>query len=468
MLLEPRYLKTVIQLIKHPTVLDALVSPRPEEQPKIKPGTETEGLPPWQVLEMEQTFPLLKREPWWLRYKALKIAFAEADGVHGLEPSERPRASRAIDLAFAMHCRISDVFIRPGERKNLEAFREQVLADLLQRAFPPGSLQRQRVEQIFIGDVYAVNEFEAELRDLFKHSLARVKAKVAAFNLPEDTASREEFAIWNHYYQDNFDPKPAMVQRSIMHQLKIPRGRLQVAYEAGKGWSFSSLQRESSVGKRFDTFGTLDHLPDVVTLTESPSFLGGLAHCIINAYYGVMNAGTLKERQTALEFDGARLDMGNEVHNTLAFLRPDQVDRILRRVMDHFPSRQYNYLDVTRTERRITEVLVFLNLWQFGRLSVLYRDNLRAVYCQEFDHPELLKSYKQITTSAEVMLTQREFQSTLGSFFDTNKVLLNEAQLAVWVNPNSVTTTHAPTQTVQKENELSRMFETIVRDAHGG
>jgi len=467
MLLEPRYLKTVIQLIKSPAALDGFGSPRPAETKPVKPGTETDGLPAWQVLEMEEAFPLLRREPWWLRYKALKIAFAEKEGVPGLEPEERARVSRAVDLAFALHCRVSDVFAKPGERKALDSFREQVLADLLQRAFPPGSLQRQRVEQLFIGDVHAVNEFERELRDLFKRSLARVKGKVAAFSLGDDQGAREEFAIWNHYYQDNFDPKPAMVQRSIMHQLKVPRGRLQIAFNAGKGWSFSSLQRESSVGKRFDTFGTLDHLPDVVTLTESPSFLEGLAHCIINAYYGVMNAGTLKEYQTALEFDGARLDLGHPVHNTLAFLRPDQVDRILHIVMEHFPSRQYSYLDVTRAERRVAEVLVFVNLWHFGRLSVLYRDNLRAVYCQEFDHPDLLKIHKQISASPEALLTRPEIQTTLGSFFDTNKVLLGETRLAVWVNPNSVTTTHAPTQTVQKETELARMFETIVRDVHG-
>jgi hypothetical protein len=469
MLLDPRYLKTVIQLVKQPTVLDHLATPKPAPASGAKRAAkEPEGLPPWQILEMEESFPRLRQEPWWLRYKALKIAFAEPGGVEGLEAAERERVSRVLDLAFALHCRISDVFTKPGERRPFETFREQTLVDLLLRAFPPGSAQRQRVEQIFIGEVHAVNEFEAELRELFKLSLARVRAKVAAFGLKEDPANREEFAIWHHYYQDNFDPKPAMVQRSIMHHLKVPRGRLQIGYDPGKGWAFRSIQRESGIGKRFDTFGILDHLPDMVTLVETPNFLEGLTHCIVNSYYGVMNAGTLKEYKTALEFDGTRLDLGHPAHNTLAFLRPDHMDRILRLVMEHFPPQKYDYLDVIRQERKVTEVLVFLNLWHFGRLSILYRDNLRAYYCQEYDHPELIKQAQTLNRSPAALLAWPGFQTTLGSFLDSNKVLLNEARLSVWVNPNSVVTNHSPTQTVQKEGELARMFGQVIQETHGG
>jgi hypothetical protein len=156
------------------------------------------------------------------------------------------------------------------------------------------------------------------------------------------------------------------------------------------------------------------------------------------------------------------------VHNTLAFVRPDQVDRILHRVIEHFPSGHQHYLDVTRAERRITEVLVFLNLWHFGRLSILYRDNLHSVYCEEFDHPEAMKQAKALNQSPDLLLPWAPLQTTLGSFFDTKKVLLREVQLATWVNPNSVVTSHSPSQSVQKEGELARRFEGLIRSAHGG
>ncbi|NIP71860.1 MAG: hypothetical protein GWO16_01965, partial [Gammaproteobacteria bacterium] len=39
------------------------------------------GLPPWAVKELEDEFPELLADPWWLRYKALKIGFHEDGGV---------------------------------------------------------------------------------------------------------------------------------------------------------------------------------------------------------------------------------------------------------------------------------------------------------------------------------------------------------------------------------------------------
>ena len=324
------------------------------------------------------------------------------------------------------------------------------------------------MEQIFIGDVNAVNNFEEALRTLFRRSLSRVLDTVSSLKLKEESGNREEFAVWYHYYQQNFDPLPNMVRRSIMVGLRVPRGRVQIGFESNVGWIFRSLQRQSGVGKRFDTFGVLDHLPDNVTLLEHQSFMHGLAHCILNGYYGVMNKGTLKEFLTALEFDGARLDVGNPIHNTMAFLRPDQVSRILHAINDHFKYQSYDYLDVVRAERRMTEVMIFLNVWNFGRVSILSRDNLRSWYVHEYDHLELLKDSKAFHRSAEKMLGYPGFQRTIGSHFDANKILLNETKLAVWVNPNSLETSHGAGQIAQKEGELSRQFETIVRERHGG
>ncbi|MCH8841537.1 MAG: hypothetical protein IID61_01025 [SAR324 cluster bacterium] len=468
MLLQKRYLKTVIQMVKDPRYLDPLITPKPESKSKRKsesldPDT---GIANWQILEMEEQFPKLRGDPWWLRYKALKIAFTEEKGVAGLDSAERKRVSKLLDLSFALHVRISDIFTKPGSRREFKLHREQVLDEYFKRAFPQNSPQRKKVEFIFIGDVHAVNEFEEELRDLFKRCLGRVRKKLAAFGLDDKQKGNEEFEIWYHYYQDNFDLKPNMVQRSIMNHLKVARGRLQVGYILGKGWFFKSLQRESGIGKRFDTFGFLDHLPDNVALQENTTFLAGLAHCIINGYYGVLNKGTLKERQTALEFDGKFLDHGHIAHNSLAFLRPDQVDRILQKIITHFPYQDYDYLDVIREERKMTEVLIFLNLWEFGRLSILSRDNLRTYYCDEYLHPDMLKNAKTLCKSIDKMLSLQSLHKSLGSFFDTRKVLMDEVSLAVWVNPNSVETTHGANQSEQKEQELAEAFEEAIHKVH--
>ena len=191
-----------------------------------------------------------------------------------------------------------------------------------------------------------------------------------------------------------------------------------------------------------------------------------MAHCIINGYYGVLNKGTLKERQTALEFDGKFLDHGHIAHNSLAFLRPDQVDRILQKIITHFPYQDYDYLDVIREERKMTEVLIFLNLWEFGRLSILSRDNLRTYYCDEYLHPDMLKNAKTLCKSIDKMLSLQSLHKSLGSFFDTRKVLMDEVSLAVWVNPNSVETTHGANQSEQKEQELAEAFEEAIHKVH--
>ena len=470
MLLDERFLVTVIQLITNPRCLDSGVTPRPEEQKGFGPRKEAgedRGMAPWNLMGLESDHPMLLRDPWWLRYKALKIGFAEEKGVSGLEPEERRRVSKIIDLAFSLHVRISDIFTKPGDRREFKTHRERVLVDFFGRAFPEGSSERDHMQRIFAGDVYAVNAFETEMRKLFKSCLERVRNKIAAFDLPEDKINKDEFDLWHHYYKSNFDGRPNMVERSIMNHLKVPRGRLQMGFRPGKGWFFKSLQKESGVGKRFDTFGILDHLPGDVMLQENVGFLGGLAHCIINGYYGILNKGTLKESKTALVFDGKYLDLGHSIHNTLAFVRPDQVDRILQKILDHFPFQEYDYLDVIRAERKVADCFIFINLWQFGRLSILSRDNLRSYYYDEYDVEGAFAQAKALSMDGERLARLDSLHTALGDFFDTRKILVDSVNLAVWINPNSIETTHGASQIVRKEDDLSELFLNVIRERHG-
>ena len=268
------------------------------------------------------------------------------------------------------------------------------------------------------------------------------------------------------YYQDNFEPAPNVVQRTIMNHLKVPRGRLQIGFRINEGWFFRSMQKESSVGKRFDTFGHLDHLPQEVVLREKSGFLAGLADCVLNGYYGVLNQGTLKETRTAVEFDAKSMDLGNRTDNALAYLRPDTLHRILTVLMEFFPYQPYHYLDVIRKKREITEVLVFLNLFKIGRLAILSRDNLRRWYCDEFDHPEMFQNAHNLRNSIRTMVTAKPIHKTLAKFFRSRQVSVNRVSLGAWVNPNSVETTHSAQQLPQKEKEIGEVLRQIILQVH--
>lgn len=470
MLLDPRFLKTVIQLIKEPRFLDGMASPKGDAQ-QVKRELEqikadAIGLPNWAILEIEGGYPYLRQDPWWLRYKALKIGFGEKNGVPAVLDDERDAISRLIDLAFALHVRISDVLTKPGDTRKFDSPRQKVLLAFLDQAFPAGSPRRTALEQIFIGEVQAVNRFEMQMREVFKRSMNRVGNKISGFKLKEGR-NRKEQELWFQYYLDHFEPMPEVVQRTIMHHLRVPRGRLQVGYVLNEGWFFKSLQRESSVGKRFDTFGVLDTLPDEVMLLEKSGFLSGLAYCIVNGYYGILNKGTLKERKTALEFHARHMDLGNRVHNTLAFLRPDMVDRILVRIQEFFTPQKASYIDHITKPRRVVEVFIFLNLWRFGLLSLLYQDNLGTWYCEEMDHPELFQKAQFYSSQPEPLLSAKPLHVSLATFLQRQKVRFEEVRVATWINPNSVTTTHAAGQDAAKERQLSALFENILKRNHG-
>lgn len=468
MLLDERFPKSSIQMMKQPDALDHFIpkAPKNPDEEMEAVAQDKIGLPNWMLLKIEAGIPALRSDPWWLRYKSLKIAYGPENHVEGIEPEAARHISKIIDLAFALHVRISDVFTNSGSPRSLESYRERVLFEFNRLAFPEQSPRRTFLERMFAGEVREINQFEHELREIFKDCLERVEGKIAASG-PSAEKPSAEFEIWHHYYQQNFEPAPNVIQRAIMNHLKVPRGRIQAAYDAENGWKFRSLQRESSVGKRIDTYGSMNPLPDEVVLHEHPSFLSGLAHCILNGYYGTVNRGTLNERRTALEFDATSVDLGHEIHNTLAFVRPDQVERIMERMHEVFPYQQYDYLDCVRLKQEITEVFVFLNLLSFGRLSILYRDNMQTWYCDEFDHPEMLDQSDELSASAMAMITAEPVHKSLGKFFRQRNVRPKSIGLAAWVNPNSVNTTHGHRQHVQKETELAGMMLREIMKEHG-
>ena len=233
MLLEKGINKTNIQLVKKPDVLDKLIqTPEPKsEYDHGEEGVTVVNFPVHELKEFEEKHPDLKYDPWWLRYKALKIGYSKPGLVEGVTEGEIASISNLVDHSFALHLRISDVFTKPGDQRKFTSHREKVLRDFLVTVFPGGSEQRTRLHAIFIGDVLTVNTFEKELREIFQKSVERIHKKVTNMEVQVDEQTSKEVQIWYHYYKKSFESPPNVIQKSILNHLQVPRGRLQIGFK---------------------------------------------------------------------------------------------------------------------------------------------------------------------------------------------------------------------------------------------
>jgi hypothetical protein len=422
-----------------------------------------EGVKIETLFALEDKFPLLLIDPWWLRYKALKIAFSPACKIV-TDENELETLSRVIDLGFALHIKVSDIFGKRDGRKKDESHRERFMREYLAVTFPRS--RRKNLEHIFQGEIKAVLDFERDLKFLFKRSMDRVKTLVD--NLPgKDRSNQEEYRIWYYYYEKNFDPLPNVVHKDILSHLKVPRGRLQIGYRAGK-WFFKSLQKRSQTSK-YDTFGELDHLPDEVELFEHESFLHGIAHCIQNGYYGITKKGTLLESRTQMEFAVGKMEVGELSTDEFAFIRPDSVVRLTDKIDQAFPPQNYDYRDCLYKDKEITNIFICLNLLKYGQLSILYRDNMKLWYVDLFDHQQIEQKAEHYHDNYTELFSSPILHETLHSFFTEHKFKLTtrtKELLYCWVNPNSVETKHGADKTPQKEKDLAAEFKQTILNIH--
>jgi hypothetical protein len=483
MLLDPHLVKTIIQIVKEPAGINALATTRPSDEiieaisapqrrdalailrgsklPRSdaaegrRPQTASEqleamgnlqtGLPPWAVLEIEEKFPALLQDPWWLRYKTLKIGFAEDGGVSGIEKAERDRVSKVIDLAFCLHVRISDVLNpRTGRRKDVAppSHREQVLGEFLERAFPPGTPRRINLENLFAGGVRGLILFENEMRDLFQRSMNRVEQKMAALGVHEHVGDKREVELWLNYYLEHFQPMPTTVPRVIMKHLKVARNGIAIGFRPEEGWAFLSIQQPKLLERSAGSDRNVSYLPGRVLLLEKSGFAIGVAHCILNGYYGVLDKGTPEERYTVVELDDKKLNQGNNIHDEKAFLKQHQVNRLMERIVEAFPYQPYNYMDILRKERTITTAFVMLNLWRFGQVSIIYRDNLSTWYCHEFEVPALFEQALELSREMRRLIRAKPLLDALRDQLRQLNIVPGQTVLHAWANPNSLTPDH--------------------------
>ncbi len=475
MIFDRRFSSTIIEIIKKPELLDRYLSP---EYPKLIDNSDQQpapdeksqdSLPIQKLAELEQQFPLLKSDPWWIKYKALKIGFS-AEFSNITESDELKLLSRIIDICFALHVRLSDVFVLPKGKSEFKTHRENVLYAFLSIAFPEGSSHHLFLCNIFNGDLKNMALFEAGMKQLFRNSLARVLSIV---NRLEQTmaskTNRDEYRIWYHYYSRNFDPPLNMVQKNILSQLKNARQRLLIEYKEEK-WSFRSIQQRDSQNQLPEGVSRqLSHLPDDVELIQHDSFLHGLTNCILNGYYGITHKGTLKESRTQIEFVASKINLGSMASNKWAIVRPSDIDNIAQSIDEAFAYQEYDYRDCLKSQNEIVDVYFFLNLLKFGQLSVVYRNNLRQWFVDDFYSPKIEQKASLYYSNYVELLTSTELHRMIASFLKNRRFKLTEQNLqhlSCWLNPNSAQTKHSANQQKQKEQAINGKFKAIISAVH--
>ena len=105
-----------------------------------------------------------------------------------------------------------------------------------------------------------------------------------------------------------------------------------------------------------------------------------------------------------------------------------------------------------------------VNLWRFGQVSIIYRDNISTWYCHEFEVPGLLKNALDLTRDYEKLTRYKPLLAVLSDFFRKTGIDSQTAALHGWFNPNSLT--HDRTQTFYdrlKDMEDGTSFSELMR-----
>ncbi|MDH4248070.1 MAG: hypothetical protein OEW39_09645, partial [Deltaproteobacteria bacterium] len=365
--------------------------------------------------------------------------FAEPGGVPGIAMEERHRLSKVIDLAFSLHLRVSDVMAAQGATKKTTrpTYREQVLLEFLNRAFPPGSARRINLDSLFQGGVRGMIHFEKEMRDLFQRCMARVEDKMAKMGIRDHAGSSKEVELWLDYYVQHFQPLDNVVPRVIMKHLRVARDAIETSLRP-EGWVFMSIQRKDTLLEALKQAREVSYLPERILLLENVEFMPGLAHCILNGYWGLLKKDTPEEHPTSLILDLTKVDQKQNVHNDLAFLTQEQVNDLARRLSGFFGYQPYNYMDIVHKKRKITGVYVFLNVWRYGKVSVVYRDNLSVWYCDEWELKDMFLQALELSKDMDKLIRNKSLVDSLLDFFAKKHISLEETEVLAWANPNSL------------------------------
>ena len=455
-----KYLHTIIELIKHPEIFQQLAQNVGLEF-GYKSQLHTHGVSLKGLLEIEEHLPALRFDPWWVKFKILKIFYNDRNIQ--VDNSERRLIYRNLDLCMALHVQVSDAF----HMQNPRTYREKFLVLFLKQAFPERSAHRTTLELLIRGDVQTINLFEKELHAIFANCMDRIHRLIAIHNIP-DESNQQEFEIWFHYYQKNFEPSHLEIKRNILSHLRVPREKIRVHYEKTRrrgNWVFYAMSMTQKKQKNnHENLQILENYrPHEIDLTYSMSFLKGLAYCIINGYYGVIHAGSLQENSTEIEVDLNSIHLANMIDNQWSRINSEIAARLTLSITNFFPYRKIHYMDCIKGKYKISDIFFVLNLFRFGRVSVLYRDTLQRWFIEEMDHSNIVINAQEFYDKPHDLLTHSDFVQTIQEFAVLHQLSLKDKRIRYkfWYNPKS--TKYAQSLPMQeREKSLAYHFEEAV------
>jgi hypothetical protein len=145
------------------------------------------------------------------------------------------------------------------------------------------------------------------------------------------------------------------------------------------------------------------------------------------------------------------------------------VDRLFDGIDKAFPPQEYDFRDCIYKEKEITNIFICLNLLEYGRVSFMYRDNLKNWFVDEYDHPQIEKNARELYQSGEDFFQLPEIQRSITNFFIEQGFDFNEKtvhRVSFWVNPNSLNTYHSADKFPQKEEYLAKEIKRAVIESN--
>lgn len=438
---HPGYRHTIIQLIKEPNLYDALMQKakteadlRQLDDPYYLKYDEADPFPLEEIFTIELKNPLLNLDPWWLRYKALKIFYQLSDNFDAVE---KKAISNSIDFCFALHVGLDDIVLNEESYKvDTNRYRNRVLLEFYNNAFPPLTHKREVLDNIFLGSVTEVNSFETTLKKQFREVLTRFQSNREMTN--------EEESIWFKYYEYNFEPKKGQILKNILSHLQKSQGRLHIFFEDNQ-WFFTTVRFAHLGKKRFDTFGTLTKQhEDQTDLYFDEDLLRGFIYCIVNGYYAANSFKRIKTSSTVISLlNFPTGQSGDKRINNLGKVNSYLLEKVATAFAKRFPPISVDYKESIQSAKKTFDILIVINLGHYGRVHAIYRDKMDNFFLAYQDNPSMVDESKNVFGSIDKALASQVLQKSVANLIHYSKIMERSSHnllkdVSFWFNPLSI------------------------------
>ena len=386
--------------------------------------------------EAEEKFVNLCYDPWWIRYKILKCSYEDAPGIITLK--ERYQITSVIDICFAIHLMLSEVMKDEMDNAFKEgslSYRRSFLTYFYNNAFPPFSENRQRINNIFLGNIDTINNFEKELKELFHNCIKRVEFN-CKINPDKFAANREEFNIWHHYFKKYFIPPKNMIPRGLFKQNVNYGNRINVHYK-DKQWIFYFYLESKAKNPKTFLVSKNNEKQHEVELFRHQSIMYGFAYCVLNGYFKADLDSELRRASSSIEVN---TDNFQELDKTSAKLLAESGQLMAQFIIEKFRPFYVDYRDCLNDDQSIKDACIFVNVLIFGRLDILYRDKLDNWYYYGYTCDSIRSNSKFLHTHQDEFFQNKELLSVISKFCENHKIPTEqfEEKLYIWLNPISL------------------------------